>query len=229
MSDLRKALEEYLAVRRALGFKLRESGTRLEKFVSFLESQGEAVITTQLAVAWAQRDPHVQPAQWTANLTAIRLFAQYCSGIDPRNEIPAPGILPHRYRRKAPHIYTPDETASLLEAARRLRPHAGLRPRTFTTLFGLLAATGLRVGEAVGLHRDDVDVNQGMLTVRYTKFGKTRLVPLHISTLEALSDYARRRDKLHPVPRTPGSSSANRAGAWTCGGYVPPSSSCRAR
>jgi len=203
VSDLRKTLEEYLTVRRSLGFKLVSTGARLHKYVSFLEAQGETVITTQLAVSWAQRDAHVQPAQWATNLRTIRLFAQYCSGIDPLTEIPPSGILPYQYRRKEPYIYTTEEIAMLMEAASCLRPHTGLRPRTYTTLFGLLATTGLRVGEAVGLHRDAVDLAQGLIVVRCTKFNKTRLVPVHSSTLEALQDYERRRDRLHPTPRTP--------------------------
>jgi len=203
MSNLRNALDEYLSVRRALGYKLESTGIKLEKFVSHLEAQGEPIITTQLAVAWAQRDAHVQRVEWAANLTAVRLFAQYCSGIDPRTEIPPHGILPYRYQRPRPHIYAPEETANLMEAASRLRPHAGLRPRTYTTLFGLLATTGLRVGEAVGLQRDAVDLDLGVLVVRDTKFGKTRLVPVHGTTLEALQDYARLRDRFLPRPRTP--------------------------
>ena len=203
MSNLRKSLEEYLMVRRALGFKLQSAGSRLEKFVSFMEGQEEPFITTQLAVSWAQRNAGILPSGWAANLTDIRLFAQYCSGIDSRTEVPSHSILPYRTQRKEPHIYTSEEVARLLEAASRLAPRSGLLPRTYTTLFGLLATTGLRVGEALGLHRDAVDLGRGVLEVRFTKFNKTRLVPVHRSTLEALHDYARQRDRLHPTPRSP--------------------------
>lgn len=191
-----------MAVRRSLGFKLVDSGARLDKFVSSMDAQGETVITTQLAVAWSQRDADVQRAQWATNLRIVRLFAEYWSGIDPRTEVPPQGIFPYRHRRKQPHIYTPEEMTKLMDATSSLRPHTGLRPRTYTTLLGLLATTGLRVSEAVGLSRDAVDLEQGVLKVRDTKFGKTRLVPVHGSTVEALQDYARRRDRLHPIPRT---------------------------
>ena len=203
MSDLSKALDEYLQVRRILGFKLLDTGSRLRKFVSFLEARGESVITTQLAVAWSQQDPDVQPAQWATNLSKVRLFAQYCSGLEPRTEIPPANVFPYQYRRKSPHIYTPEEITRLLDAAGNLRPQNGLRPHTHATLFGLLISTGLRISEAMGLHRDDVDFAKGVLLVRQTKFCKSRLIPLHATTLEALQSYARRRDRLHPIPDTP--------------------------
>lgn len=203
MKSLREALEEYLRVRRALGFKLRDFGTRLEKFVSFMESQAAPFITTKLAVEWAKSDPNVQPAIWATNLSAVRMFAEYHSGTECRTEIPSPGILPFRFQRKQPHIYTPDEVCKLMDAASRLTPIGGLRPRTYTTLFGLLATTGLRIGEALRLHRDSLDLKRGLLEVRHTKFNKTRWVPVSDSTIESLENYARLRDRFHRVPRTP--------------------------
>lgn len=203
MTALRKALSDYLEIRRALGFKLRDAGTRLEKFVCFMESIEEPVITTHLALSWAQHDKAILPAGWAANLSHIRLFAEYCSGIEPRTEVPPVGILPSHYRRKSPYVFTSDQIRKLLNAANDLTPYHGLRPRTYVTIFGLLAATGLRVSEAVGLQRDAVDFTRGLIEVRSTKFNKTRLVPVSESTVSALQSYASRRDELLPRPITP--------------------------
>jgi len=203
VSALRNALSDYLDIRRALGFKLRDAGTRLEKFVRFMEAKGEPVIKTHLAVTWAQSDKAILPAGWAANLSHVRLFAQYCSGIEPLTEVPPTGILSSHYQRKSPYIFTLKQIRDLLDAASGLTPRSGLRPRTYVTLFGLLAATGLRVSEVVGLERDAVDQARGLIEVRSTKFNKTRLVPISESTMDALQAYARMRDKLLPNPITP--------------------------
>lgn len=203
MTALRTALSDYLEIRRALGFKLRDAGARLEKFVQFMESIEEPVITTHLAVLWAQSDRTILPTGWAANLSHVRLFAEYCSGIEPRTEIPPTGILPWRYHRKSPYIFTAEQIRKLLDAASDLTPYSGLRPRTYVTLFGLLAATGIRVSEAVGLERDAVDQARSLIEVRSTKFNKTRLVPVSESTMNALQSYASMRDKLIPKPVTP--------------------------
>ena len=203
MTALRKLLSDYLEIRRALGFKLKDAGTRLEKFVRFMESIEEPVITTHLAVSWAQNDKAILPAGWAANLRHVRLFAEYCSGIEPRTEIPPAGILSSRYHRKSPYIFKPGEVRKLLDAANDLTPYCGLRPRTYVTLFGLLAATGLRVSEVVGLQRDAVDQTRNLIEVRSTKFNKTRLVPVSESTMAALQSYASMRDRLIPRPVTP--------------------------
>lgn len=133
----------------------------------------------------------------------VRRFAQYLSAVDPRTEIPPPKLLPHRYRRKAPYIYRDEEVVRLIAAARRLESPRGLRGATASTLFGLLAVTGMRVGEAIGLDRQDVDLAQMLLTVRHTKGHKVRLVPLHPSTGNVLRHYARLRDRICPHPQSP--------------------------
>jgi integrase len=133
----------------------------------------------------------------------VRRFARYCSANDPRTTVPAPDLLPHRYRRPEPYIYRDEEITRLLEAARRLPPADGLRPHTFVTLFGLYVVTGMRANEPLRLDRDDVDLVNGVLTIRDTKFGKSRYVPLHPSTQRALQRYATRRDRCCPNPATP--------------------------
>ena len=203
MTPLLKAVADYLSLRRRLGYKLRDPGTYLHDFVSFLERQGTSRITTDLALHWAMQPASAQPAHWAARLRAVRLFAQHHSASDPCTEIPPLGLLPHRFRRKQPHIYSLTEIRQLLAATKDLYSTTGLRPWTYSTLLGLLAVTGLRISEALGLNQGDLDLRQGVLTIRSTKFNKTRLVPVHATTRDALRRYARRRDRIHPRPKTP--------------------------
>jgi len=202
MSSLRRAVQQYLTMRRSLGFKLRDMGRNLQHFVSFMEQQSTSLITTDLALRWARQPQNVQPAQWAARLSFVRSFARYWSATDPRTEIPPLALLPHRYKRSTPYIYSNDEIQHLLKAARNLAPPTGLRPWTYHCLFGLMAVTGLRISEAIGLDRQDVDLEQGLLTVRLTKFSKSRLVPLRPSAANRLKSYVRRRDDLYPQPLT---------------------------
>jgi len=203
MREMRKALEEYLAVRHALGFKLRIAGRLLQRFVDFAESQGASFISRKLALRWATQPADAQPSQWSNRLAMVRRFAQYLSAADPRTEIPPQELLPYRYHRKPPYIYADVEILNLIRAAKELPPPGGLRAQTYSTLIGLIAVTGMRIGEPIGLDRKDVDLEQGVLTVRQTKFGKSRLVPLHPSTTEKLTEYARFRDRLCPSPQSP--------------------------
>lgn len=195
MSTLQTALDEYLAVHRALGVKLRLSGRLLQRFVDFAGRAGADYITAELALAWATQPAAAQPAQWANRLGMVRRFALYCSASDPRTVVPAPDLLPHRYYRPKPYLYRDDEIRRLLDAAWRLPPVDGLRPHTFATLFGLYVATGLRANEPLRLDRDDVDLVNGVLTIRDSKFGKSRYVPVHPSTQRALQRYAERRDR----------------------------------
>jgi integrase len=192
------ALEEYLKVRRALGFKLRNSGGLLQRFVTYAEQEGASSITTELAVRWAMEQKNCQPAQWANRLLLVRRFARYVSALDPGTEIPPLGLFPHRFHRKDPYLYTDEEIVRLIEAARQLRSPRGLRAATYATLFGLLAVTGMRMREPIALDRDDVDLTPGILTVRGTKFGKSRIVPVHASTREALRRYRAARDRICP-------------------------------
>ena len=203
MSQLREALDDYLAIRRSLGFKLRLPAGLLRKFVTFVEEQGASHITTELALQWAKEPADALPSTWNWRLGMVRRFAAWRCATDPRTEVPAEGLLPHRYRRKSPYIYTDDEINKLIQAAGDLHSSRGLRSQTYSTLFGLLAVTGMRINEALNLDRDDVDLVDGILRIRRTKFGKSRLVPLHVSTREALKDYAETRDRLLAGTSTP--------------------------
>ena len=202
MSPLQAVLGEYLAMRRTLGYKLRLKGRLLQRFVEFADRAGTPFITTDLALKWAMLPAHAQPAQWANRLAMVRRFARYCSATDPRTQIPPPDLLPHRYRRPGPYLYRDEQISQLLEAARRLPSTIGLRPHTYATLFGLYAATGLRTNEPLRLDREDADLVNGVLTIRATKFGKSRYVPLHPSTRRALQLYAARRDRLCRSPRS---------------------------
>lgn len=201
MSELQKALKEYLAVRRALGFKLEKEGRLLENFVKFLQRRGATWITCDLAVRWAMNSLHGKPEWWASRLAAVRGFAKHRAGVDSRTEIPAPGLLPHRHRRKSPYVYSEDEIRKLIGVARQLHSPRGLRGTTFSTLFGLLAVAGLRISECLNLDRSDVDLAHGILQIRHSKFGKSRLVPLHPSSRGALKQYAELRDRVFPRPK----------------------------
>lgn len=198
MRPLRKAVEDYLALRRGLGFKLREYGECLTEFVAFLADHGSAHITNRLAVEYATRRQHEQPVSWSRRLIIIRGFARYRIGDDPRTEIPPAGLLRFRSRRARPYVYSQKEIRRLLQAALEIPSPHGLQGHTYHCLFGLLAVSGLRVGEAINLHTRDVNWTEGVLTIRGAKFGKTRLVPLHPSAMAALRDYADRRDAAFP-------------------------------
>lgn len=198
MNTLRHAVEEYVAMRRSLGFKLREAGKGLHEFVTFLEQRHASYITQQLALEWAQRPSHTQPAYWAQRLSFVRGFARHRSATDPRTQIPPVGLLPFQPKRARPYLYAEDEIRRLLKAARNLpcRYERGLlRPWVYYCLFGLLSVTGLRISEACNLTLPDVDVTAGVLTIRATKFGKTRVVPLHPSTCRVLTAYLGRRQR----------------------------------
>jgi integrase/recombinase XerD len=191
MSPLRAALRDYLQVRRSLGFKLESDQRLLESFVGFLERNGVARVTTEQALRWATLPKNACPYHWRKRLGVVRLFARYLATIDPATEIPSKDLLPATRQRLAPYIYTPGEIAALMGAARALRPSS--RAATFETLIGLLACSGLRLGEALALDREDVDLDDGTLRV-WGKQDKQREVPLHHSTVEALGRYADVRD-----------------------------------
>lgn len=196
MNTLREAVDEYLLARRDLGFKLIQTAGWLRDFAAFMEQQQATVITTELALQWAMQRPCAQPSTWARRLATIRRFACYHRNMDPRTEIPPGGLLPHKLRRAKPYRYTDEDIVRLMQAAAALPPANGLRARSYYCLFGLLTVTGLRIGEALALKREDVDLQTGLLTIRGAKFGKSRLVPLHRSTQEALLAYAQRRDSL---------------------------------
>lgn len=203
MSALHDALEAYLAMRRGLGTELREPGALLRRFVEFLDGEGATVVTTELALRWAKAPAKATPATWAQRLSDVRRFATWLSATDPRTEIPPRGLLPDRYRRRQPYIYSDEEVERIVCEAARLPSPSGMRAHTYATLFGLLAATGLRLGEALALDRNDVDLGTGVLAIRRAKFGKSRFVPIHDSTSRALRRYVRHRDLYLPRPSSP--------------------------
>lgn len=196
------ALAEYVATMRALGTELRWPASILQRFVDLLEEEGAAFITTELALRWATEPRDVQAATWARRLSIVRRFAVWVHATDPRTEIPPRSLLPARHRRKPPHIYSDGELAQIMEAAASLPSRTGVRALTYETLVGLLAATGLRPGEALALDDQDVDLQQGVLAIRNTKFGKSRFVPVEESVQAALARYACRRDSLQPHRET---------------------------
>jgi len=196
MTTIRQAVREYLEMRRGLGFKLHDAGRLLLKFVAFMEQHRASYITTKLALAWAQQPSNVQPVEWAHRLSIVRVFARHRGATDPRTEIPPDGLLPFRPRRARPYLYSHQEIKALLKAALALPSREGLRPWTYYGLLGLLSVSGLRFGEVQNLELQDVDLRAALLTVRSSKFGKSRLVPLHKSTRDVLADYLRRRHQL---------------------------------
>lgn len=199
MSTIRDSLVQYVAVRRALGSKFYEPALALDHFVDLLEREGAEFITTDLALRWSMESKLVQRATWGRRLSQVRGFAKWLNAVDIRNEIPPKRFLDPRRRRNAPHIYTEQEIHLLMAQAAGLRSRTGIRALSYSTLIGLLVATGLRPSEAIGLDRSDVDLVNGILLIRDSKFGKSRFVPVEESTRAALAHYAQGRDRLCPL------------------------------
>lgn len=202
MSALCKAIDEYLALRRSLGFELRKAGVLLEDFASFMETQGAETITTDLAIRWATQPTNVQVTYWAIRLCAVRQFAKFRKAVDSKTEVPPDGLLPFRYHRKPPHIYSDSEILDLINAANNLPSGTGMRPATYSTVLGLLSVTGMRISEVLALDRQDVDSSRALLTVPRTKSRKSRFVPIHDTTRQALVRYGNLRDKVHKRPKT---------------------------
>ncbi|WP_300009361.1 tyrosine-type recombinase/integrase [Pseudonocardia sp.] len=204
MSALEQALADYLQLRRSLGHELAEAGWLLPGFVAYLDAHGSRTVTIEAALAWAQQantDGRVTTIG-PRRMTAARGFARYLAGIDADTEVPPLGLMPHRQRWRRPFIYSPADIDTVIERA-RCSIVSPLRAATYATLIGLLAVAGLRIGEVIKLDRGDIDWAQGVLLIRESKFGKSRLVPLAPSTMAALHDYAGLRDQLKPRPQDP--------------------------
>lgn len=198
MSTLSGHVADYLRLRRALGYKLERAGHLLPQLVAYLQAVGSETLTTDLAIAWARLPATARPHYWAARLTVARGFARYLQTIEPATEVPPEAVFPARKHRPAPYLWSQPDIGRLLHGARALRPP--LRAATYEALFGLLAVSGMRVGEALGLDRDDVAFDTGVITIRHAKFDRPRLVPLHPTTTAALHAYATQRDRLRPTP-----------------------------
>lgn len=199
MTSLRTDLDHYLQLRHRLGHELADAARLLPHYVDYLEQSGHTTSTVADAVAWSQQPQAAPESSVRARrMTAVRGFARYLSGIDPSTEVPPQGLVAHRQHWRPPFIYTADEIVMLLDAAAAMP--SPLRSATYTTLFGLLAATGMRVGEALNLDRADIDWERGLLLIRQSKFGKSRIVPVASSTVDALHRYAMLRNQFRPRP-----------------------------
>jgi integrase/recombinase XerD len=193
MKPLKKGIREYVGLRRSFGYKLQWTPSLLFDFAAFLKRRRAAHITGALALEWAARNPLSQPKTVTRRLSAVRGFARYWSGYDPRTQIPPPRLLPEPRTRFKPYLYTDTEVMDLLTAARSLPRR--LHGFTQYCVIGLLSVTGSRIAEICNLRPGDVDLENGVLVIRDTKFGKSRLVPIHPSTQRVLAEYARQRDR----------------------------------
>jgi integrase/recombinase XerD len=197
MNDLTGAVEDYLSIRRSLGFKLHAHTRLLADFVDYLRRAELDTVTAEAALAWATRPAHASRTWWGQRLAVVRGFARHLKAFDPGCEVPPSDLLPgSRARQAQPHLFTTEDIDALMAHARRLTPR--LRAATYETLIGLLAVTGMRAGEAIRLDDTDVDLHAGLVQVIGTKFGKCRQLPLHPSSVDALARYARLRDRLRP-------------------------------
>lgn len=203
MSAFAEHLTDYLRLRRGLGHQLADSARLLPGFVAHLDDIAASRITVENALAWVQR-PDADPLSsvWVRRMAAVRGFARYLSGVDPATEIPPLGLVSFRQRWRPPFIYSEADIVVLMQEVPRLIP-TPLRAATFQTMIGLLAATGMRVGEAIGLGRGDVDWAEGVVVVRNSKFNKSRELPLDPSSSDALCAYAELRDRLVARPSSP--------------------------
>ena len=214
MNALEQHLEEYLRVRRSLGYKLERHGHTLPDLIVYLQQHGSSTITSELAIAWARSTTGACPRYWADRLAAARGFAAYLKTIDPTTEIPPAGVFASGYRRPTPYLWSQQDIDRLLDAARALRP--ALKGATCEALFGLLTVTGMRVGESVALERDDVDLAAGVITIREqtAKLERARLIPVHPTTITALERYLQTRHRLCPRPCTNRFFLSPRGGAW---------------
>ena len=202
MSDLQRQLGDYVSLRRSLGYVTREADWLLPSFVAYLEDRGARQVTTELAVSWAGLPGEgAHPSYLAKRLCVVRGFARHLQAFDQKSEVPPVGLVPSRTCRAVPYLYSDEEIVALMEAARSLTP--ALRGATYETLIGLLRATGMRVGEAIRLDRNEVCFDEGVLVVWKSKFAKSRELALHESTLGALRAYATLRDELCPESGTP--------------------------
>lgn len=202
MKSLTTHVDDYLRLRRALGYKLERHGRLLPQLIKYLETAGASTITSELALLWARQPTGAHPRHWAARLAIARRFAAYMQTIDPRTEVPPAAAFAVRYRRPTPYLWSEEDIRRLLEAARTL--HQPLRAASFEALFGLLAISGMRVGEAIALDLEDVDLERGVVAIREqtAKLERARLVPLHSTSVEALEQYVKARQRLCPRPRS---------------------------
>lgn len=200
-AGLRQALADYLAVRRAMGYRLARPEKLLGQFLGYLDDIGADTVTVAHALGWARLPVGGERIWWAYRLSAVRGFARYLHTVDPATEVPPTDLLPSRACRANPYLYSDADIAALIGAAASLR--SPIRQATYQTLIGLLVVTGMRVGEAIAIDRGDIDLGRGLLIIRHAKFGKSRELVVHPSTVDALRRYLRHRDRFDPAPSTP--------------------------
>jgi integrase/recombinase XerD len=198
VSRLDTQLDDYLRLRRALGYRLEREEQWLRQFVQYLQAAGSDTLTSELTISWARLPATAQPRHWAQRLGCARKFAGYLYTLDSSTEIPPTGVFPAERHRPMPYLWSAEQIELLLNTAGQLCPT--LRGLTYRTLFGLLAVSGMRLGEAIGLHRGDVDLDTAVITVQHPKFDRPRIVPLHPTVAKVLRDYATQRDHLCPLP-----------------------------
>jgi integrase len=196
MSTLSNELDRYLAIRRSLGFDLGTTEGILRRFIAFAKQQNADYITTDLFLRWQKEFGHAHRSTWARRLGMVRLLAQWLRGLDQKHEVPPKTLIPARYQRIHPYIYKDEEIRRIVMAAEELPSINGVRALSYSTLFGLIAVTGLRISEALSLDVTDADLKTGVLTLRRGKFGKARLLPISASTIAHLTAYIRERDRL---------------------------------
>jgi integrase/recombinase XerD len=196
MSYLAQELERYLTIRRGFGFDLRTFERVLRKFIVFAQSQGMDHVTSDLFLRWKAAFGSASMQTWSTRLGMVCQFSLWLNGIDPKNEIIPRSLMVGRRHRTRPYIYSENEIALIIDSAAQLHSVNGIRALTYSTLFGLIAVTGLRIGEAIALDCSDIDLLNGVLNVCHGKFGKPRLVPVSKSSLKRLASYAKERDRL---------------------------------
>jgi len=214
--SLQQSVDEYLRLRRHLGFNLKAAGHLLPAFAVYVEQAAALTVTSELALTWAKQPADVSVGRWQDRLSTVRGFARYLHGIDPSHQIPPNALLPRVVRRVSPYIYTEADVLHIMSVAGSLAPD--LRAATYTTVIGLLATTGMRSGEAIRLDRGDIDWDEGILAIHGTKFNKSRELVLHPTTVDALRRYDGVRRTCCPRPQTPAffvSGSGARVRHWT--------------
>ena len=202
MSTLSQELDRYLSIRRSLGYKLSTEERILRKFVAFAERENGESVSTAIFLRWKDVFGKANKQTWAHRLGMVRLFAQWLHSMDSKHEVPPRSLIPSRIRRPHPYIYSEDDIRRIVEVAAELPSINGIRALTCSTLFGLIAVTGLRVSEALSLDAADIDLENGVVTLRQGKLGKARLLPVADCTKTRLADYAKERDRLLGVAST---------------------------
>jgi integrase len=196
MTTLSKRLAEYLSLRRSLGFDLAFEERVLRVFTAFADRQAIDHITVDLFLRWKATYGHANNSTWAHRLGMVRGFAKWLTGYDERTEVPPPGLVPAKWRRPKPYIYSREEVATIVSRAAQLPSRYGLRGWTYSTLFGLIAVTGLRINEALRLDDDDIDLGAGVITIKRGKNRRARFVPIVPSTTRRLAAYRAERVRL---------------------------------